>query len=154
MNWDAISAVAELAGAVAVFASLAYLAVQIRQNTKSSREATYQAIVGDLQQFRLLIAQDPQVSRLYRQGLMDMDSLSEEDRWRFGALMQTLYSVFEAQYRARRHEIFSQVLGDMEWIAGRPGARQWWKKAKRIFEPEFVLFIDEAIGDAPESDPD
>ncbi len=152
MNWDAVGAIAELAGAIAVFASLAYLAVQIRQNTKSSREATYQAIVGDLQQFRLAIAQDPDISRLYRQGLKDLDALSEEDQWRFGALMQTLYSVFESQYRARNHEIFSQVLADMAWIAGRPGARQWWGKAKRVFDPEFVRFVDASIDDAPQPD--
>ena len=32
MNWDAIGAIAELAGAIGVIASLIYLARQIRQN--------------------------------------------------------------------------------------------------------------------------
>ncbi len=35
MNWDAIGAIAELFGAVGVIASLVYLAVQIRQNTRT-----------------------------------------------------------------------------------------------------------------------
>ncbi|MGK0261059.1 MAG: hypothetical protein ACI96M_004515 [Candidatus Azotimanducaceae bacterium] len=30
INWDALGAIAELLGAIAVFATLAYLAVQIR----------------------------------------------------------------------------------------------------------------------------
>ncbi len=34
MNWDAIGASAELVGALATVATLAYLALQIRQNTK------------------------------------------------------------------------------------------------------------------------
>jgi len=50
MNWDAIGAIAELAGALAVIATLAYLAVQLRQNSAllkssiatASRESTNQ----------------------------------------------------------------------------------------------------------------
>jgi hypothetical protein len=34
MNWDAIAALAEVLGALAVLASLVYLATQIRQNTQ------------------------------------------------------------------------------------------------------------------------
>ena len=35
MNWDAVGAIAELLGALATVATLAYLAVQIRQNSRS-----------------------------------------------------------------------------------------------------------------------
>ena len=35
MNWEAIGATGEVVGAVAVFATLVYLAIQIRQNTAS-----------------------------------------------------------------------------------------------------------------------
>ena len=41
MNWDAIGAVSELIGAVAVVATLIYLAVQIRQNTKSVQSTNF-----------------------------------------------------------------------------------------------------------------
>jgi hypothetical protein len=37
MNWDAISAVGEIVGALAVMVFLGYLAIQIRQNTESVR---------------------------------------------------------------------------------------------------------------------
>ena len=37
LNWEALGAIGELVGAVAVVASLAYLAVQIRQSTSQSR---------------------------------------------------------------------------------------------------------------------
>ena len=35
MNWDALGAIAELIGAIAVFLTLAYLTVQVRQNSKA-----------------------------------------------------------------------------------------------------------------------
>ena len=35
MNWDALGAIAELLGAIAVFLTLAYLTVQVRQNSQA-----------------------------------------------------------------------------------------------------------------------
>ncbi len=35
MNWDALGAIAELRGAIAVFLTLAYLKIQVRQNSKA-----------------------------------------------------------------------------------------------------------------------
>lgn len=39
MNWDAIGAVGEILGALAVVATLAYLAIQMKQNSASLRIA-------------------------------------------------------------------------------------------------------------------
>jgi hypothetical protein len=39
MNWEAIGAVGEIVGAIAVIATLAYLAIQVRQNTNSVQGA-------------------------------------------------------------------------------------------------------------------
>ena len=46
MNWEAISAVSEIVGAVAVVISLIYVAAQIRQNTKMMRTAAKQNLRG------------------------------------------------------------------------------------------------------------
>ena len=39
MNWEAIGAVGEIVGAIAVIATLAYLAIQVRQGTNSVQGA-------------------------------------------------------------------------------------------------------------------
>ena len=49
MNWEAIGAVGEILGAAGVIATLAYLAVQIRQNTRMARAATRQELAGQMQ---------------------------------------------------------------------------------------------------------
>ena len=47
MNWDAIGALGEILGASAVFASLIYLAIQIRaQNRESRLGAMHEMSVG------------------------------------------------------------------------------------------------------------
>ena len=44
MNWDALGAIGEVVGAIAVVATLAYLAVQIRQNNKLSQTTAVQTV--------------------------------------------------------------------------------------------------------------
>jgi hypothetical protein len=41
INWEAVGAIGEIVGAVAVVLTLGYLAVQIRQNTNASRAQSY-----------------------------------------------------------------------------------------------------------------
>jgi len=48
MNWDAIGAVGEVSGAIAVVATLGYLAVQIRQNTSAVRANSAQAFADSI----------------------------------------------------------------------------------------------------------
>jgi len=48
MNWDAIGAIGEMIGAVAVVITLVYLAIQVRQDTKSVRASTYQSVAEAL----------------------------------------------------------------------------------------------------------
>jgi len=48
MNWDAIGAIAEVIGALAVLITLAYLAVQVRQNSTQLREAARLAKIASL----------------------------------------------------------------------------------------------------------
>ena len=48
MNWEAIGAIGETIGAIAVVLTLVYLSIQIRQNTRSVRAATYQSVAEAL----------------------------------------------------------------------------------------------------------
>ena len=49
MNWEAIGAIGETLGAVAVVVSLLYLAAQIRQNSRIVKGASAQAITQTIQ---------------------------------------------------------------------------------------------------------
>ena len=51
MDWDALGAIAELAGALGVIASLIYLGTQIRHNTRASSVEAKLATTGMLTEF-------------------------------------------------------------------------------------------------------
>ena len=46
MNWESIGAIGEVLGAIGVIATLLYLSVQIRQNTRAMHGATLDAMTG------------------------------------------------------------------------------------------------------------
>ena len=52
MNWGAIGAVGEIIGALAVFLTLVYLAIQIRQNTKSVQASAVDASISKVNDVR------------------------------------------------------------------------------------------------------
>ena len=57
MNWEAIGAVGEVLGAFAVFASLIYLARQIRQNTQMMKSTVRQQLAAVSQQIGYKLAE-------------------------------------------------------------------------------------------------
>ena len=69
MNWEAVGAIGEVVGALAVVATLIYLASQIRQNMMSNRNAALETISAQNAAWLSLITQDAEVARIYSTGL-------------------------------------------------------------------------------------
>ena len=86
MNWDAIGALAEAAGAFGVLISIIYLAVQVRHNTEESRIARGQDLVTANADVNAQVADNPELSRIVRAGMLDFSSLSDEEQFRFSLL--------------------------------------------------------------------
>ena len=64
MNWDAIGAVGEIVGAVAVIATLAYLARQIALSTEMARAAQNKSIMESWEDFNNMILSSPEIAEL------------------------------------------------------------------------------------------
>jgi hypothetical protein len=75
VNWEAISAIGQLVGALAVVISLIYVAREIRSNARSARLAS----VGTLIQWLGQITQHPHLAELWDRGLRDYESLQGGD---------------------------------------------------------------------------
>ncbi|GAF93200.1 unnamed protein product, partial [marine sediment metagenome] len=71
MNWDAIGAVGEIVGALAVVITLIFLTIQIRQSTAAVRHSTSRGIQEDANAWRFKIIESEEVSELFRKGLTD-----------------------------------------------------------------------------------
>ena len=95
MNWDAIAAIAELAGAIGVIASLIYLARQIRQSNATDKLTATLGVQASFNEVaRLFIEGGDDVLA----GLEDFSKLDESERFKLAAKLQTLYSHFDLVY--------------------------------------------------------
>ena len=69
MLLDDLGNVGEFLGSIAVVVSLLYLAVQIRQNTRSVRAAVYQEFTRESSQLAYLLVTDELAGRAFMVGL-------------------------------------------------------------------------------------
>ena len=84
MNWDVVAAIAELVGALGVLLTLGYLAIQIRDNTRSLEAASLQSVLdGPRDRYFLPMAQDREMADLFARGLNGLEHLRPDERRRF-----------------------------------------------------------------------
>lgn len=88
MNWEAIGAVGEIVGAGAVFATLVYLALQIRQNTAMTNTSIYESAMGGFIGLNQITLFNPHVAQAYIKGLADPDNLNEEESFYCNMLLR------------------------------------------------------------------
>jgi hypothetical protein len=83
MNWDAIGAIGEVLGAVAVLITLIYLAIQIRQNTRSVAASAFESAMSGFNEVMRDISTNADLATIVRRGGLDPTSLNEDELFRF-----------------------------------------------------------------------
>lgn len=126
-----INEIAGVLEAVAVIASLTYLARQVRDSTKATKGATYQAIVDSIGSLEARISSDSEVTRIFRSGQKSLETLSRDERLRFSLLMYSFFNLYENlfyQYRNNlvEEELWASWCRDMRTLLARPGVAKWW----------------------------
>lgn len=148
MNWDAIGAVAELAGAIGVIASLVYLATQIGHNTRASSVEAKLTTTGMLTGFVDMLISDPELNDIFMRGLKSTESLSTAEQQRFSNMvMKTFWFCSAAHFQLRSgtlsEEDWFEIKAIMDfWIAGK-GVRDWWRRyGHQRFGKTYAGFVD------------
>ena len=148
MNWEAIGAVGEAVGAIAVVVTLAYLAMQIRQNTGATRAASHHAVIEALNQGNLAQARDAELARIWVSGLKDRGVLTEVERQRFDSLCLAYFHVFDSLWysakvgTAERDLLLSEEKGFV-YLMDSSGVYDWWEANPYAFSPEFRNYMEE-----------
>ena len=95
MNWDAIGAIGEIVGAVAVVATLYYLARQINDSTRQSRMASVAELNTIYNDSFMPIYNSPENMRIWVEGMADPDSLTTVEREIFFLFVRRLLNPFD-----------------------------------------------------------
>jgi hypothetical protein len=147
VNWDAISAIGQLVGALAVVISLIYLAREIRSNARATRRASMRSMSDALTRWLQQLSQHPQLRELYYRGIHDFESLEGADVVGFSALMVALFRNYEDMYFQQLEGVDVDVWRGFEAairdINGYPGVQAWWRSRSHWFTEEFAKVINQ-----------
>ena len=99
MDLEALANIGELIAGIGVIASLIFLSIQIRQNTKSVDSAAYQETTKIFQQLQVLPATDPDLAELLLKATANYASLSELEKYRVGSYIFALFAAFQSVFK-------------------------------------------------------
>ena len=88
MNWEAIGAIGEVLGAMAVLLTLIYLIAQVKQNTASVATATYESMMSGITDINLVVSGNSELTSILAHGGADPDSLDYEEALRYAFLIR------------------------------------------------------------------
>ena len=156
MTIQDLGSIGELVGAIATVATLAYLAVQIRHNTRASRISSLQATLdgGRNHTIQPLIT-TPGHAELFSRGLTSLDSLEPADRVRFTWFV--LEAVLQMQNVMQQYD--EAILDDSNyeaWLAytasilRTPGGAEVWPQVAAIVEPTIRNALQEHLASQPD----
>ena len=147
-----VATIAELIAALGVIVSVAYLAIQIRDNTRSSRVQERQNTTRQFTDSMDMLLLHPDLAEIHDMGRDSPEELSEKDLIRFRRLMLRGFWYFSAQH----HQYTVGAIGDDEWAESlvivrsyikHRGVQEWWSDGhgRDYFSPSFADFLDEEV---------
>ena len=160
MDWNAIGAIAESLGVLGVIASLVYVALQVRQNSKlidqnilATRSAMVHQISNSYSRFYELLAQDSELTDIYRRGIRG-EILTENEVSRFESLLSVYVTWLEdADHQYMSDLYFEQdetdpvadMVGDFGPLLSSPIGRDWWARRGHLTTPSLHTKITNLI---------
>jgi len=132
MNWEMISAVGQMLGAIGVIISIVYLAAQIRNQNKESQRAAMNVLTTHWSDLNRTLVENPEMAALWLRALRRFDDLDAQSKLRFGAHLgrflrfaDSLYlSVLDGTLDKRLWRGYERTIAD---TVAYPGFQTWWR---------------------------
>lgn len=162
MNWEAIGALGEIVGALAVVLTLAYLAIQVRHAKAAATDTNRLERSKGVRDMMLASAADSGLRENLTKGLQLSDyyneiasnlNMSSDEAASFDWAMLYWFWLHWGQYASTTKESDVEELRNV--ISGfyrNPGVRVCWEKspwARPVLEKDFVNFVDEILAQDP-----
>ncbi len=152
MNWEAIGAVGEIIGAIAVVASLVYVGIQVHQSNILSRSQTRQSIMHLVQQELYKLIDDPTILMLLTKADISIEEKIKLNAWISSNMRQREYEWFARNDGTIDENTFNTYKALIPIVLGTERSRRWWKLARPAFYPGFAAFVDDLLGESPKND--
>jgi hypothetical protein len=155
MSLSDLASIGNLIGGIAVLASLAYLSLQVRQNTRHTRALIEQGRATRVAEFNLSMCQAPTATIEAYLAAIDADpGLTDDQEFRFYSFSRA--SFFDAQDSFRQHldgllgeDAYDGLMSIMRVRFASPGMRAAWKAQRETFTPQFRSLMDDLVRTTP-----
>jgi len=149
MTIEELGSLGELIAAIATLGTLVYLAVQIRQNTASTKISASQSILASLNGVLNIAASTPQAARATILGQTDYDKLPEDEQAQFIVWIFSWFRVLEQAYFYYEKgfldkEIWEGQVEHLKQVTKSPAVGRWWDARRSYFGVSFCKLVDEA----------
>ena len=149
MNWEAFGSIAELAGAIAVVASLFYIGRQVRENSRATSGQTYESISTRLNDMGAYTFNDPELLDICKRGVFT-GNLEESEVVRFTGFIHNLFRILESAFHQHELGFIEQdklkalFLSPSLYFASTYG-QQMWESRRDLHGEDFQEFVDSLI---------
>lgn len=149
MNWDAVAAVAEVVGTLAVLITLGYLAIQTRDNVKITRSRAIWDAQLSFVEVNEILADDGVVADVLYKALCKPDSLNDRETYQLHRFLRGWFQRMEAQFALYKEGILDQEiwelrLGYAQGMLSKSPFKEWWSidKNNSMYTRDFIESID------------
>lgn len=145
MNWEAVSAISEIVGAITVVGTLFYLAIQIKHSTVVAREqAHYHMLENQTSYFDRLSTDRELVKTVYGKDLSE----GEVDDLQHKMATQSIFFKWNWEYLRAQEGLYDSKdlpIAGYRWQFSAAKLDQHWGWLKNMFDPGFVEFMEKEV---------
>jgi len=150
MNWDAISTITDIVGALAVVVTLWYLALQMRQGNRQAYADNLQAALNRWVDIQGNLTATTEDAELFRRALNDYHSLSSAEKATFSGRMLQMAACFHTILVLHERglwdaESFDAVRRTLVAYLKCRGVSTWWQETKSSYPRPVVEYLDRAV---------
>ena len=148
VNWDALSAIGETLGAVAVVVSLVYVGRQLKQNSAMMRNASATEVLEIDHTIVLPIIESEEFAEIWLKGDHRLNELSEANLQRLILFERRAIVLWHHHFQQHRQNFVSDEMwyytsGIIQFLSLREAVRVAWSIFRNHYEPSFQEYIDE-----------
>lgn len=115
VNWEAIGAIGQVVGAIAVVISLIYVAREVRSSAHATQLAASRSTLDSLHRLIRQVTEHVDLAELRIRGFTDYESLEGTDLARFNSYMHGLFRIMEDVYYLNLRGIWKIHTSGMGW---------------------------------------
>jgi hypothetical protein len=150
MNWDALGAIGEIAGAIGVVVTLVYLSTQIRQNTKSSKITAVQSAVEGSARWNEILVNDKELGEMFWRGMANPELLEAGEKLQFVGVLNIFMrreslSFYLHKEGTMPQELWESRVRGLSGILNQPGTRLFMDVGADTLPDDYRDFLESII---------